>query len=63
MTEKCVPTVELIKQKFKYAIGFKGENTIVRKLLKKLGFQWIKTKSSGLISQKEVTCLNLLCMN
>ena len=33
LTEKCVPTVQALKQKLKNDLHFKGENTNVRRLL------------------------------
>lgn len=45
-TEKCVPTVEKIRQKLQEDINFKGGKTSLRKILRQLGFRWKKTKSN-----------------
>lgn len=54
--EKRSPTINGLRLKLAEQINFQGKNTSVRKIIKKLGFKWQKTKSNRkiLIEQPEI---------
>lgn len=45
-TEKCVPTVETLREKLKEDLNYEGGKTSLRKILRNLGFRWRKTKTN-----------------
>lgn len=46
LVEKCLPTVQKIQQKMAVEMNFRGSKTSVRRVLKKIGFRWRKTKTN-----------------
>lgn len=46
LVEKCLPTVKKIQQKMASEMNFQGSKTSVRRLLKRIGFRWRKTKTN-----------------
>ncbi|RZF32437.1 hypothetical protein LSTR_LSTR001901 [Laodelphax striatellus] len=46
LSEKCLPTLNMIKIRLENDLGFVGSKTSVRRILKNIGFRWKKTKTN-----------------
>lgn len=46
LVDKCLPTVNKIQQKMQESMNFRGSKTSVRRILRRIGYRWRKTKTN-----------------